>query len=217
MVPREKGLQLLGGGAVVHDRPRLDPAERDAHHLGVGVDGIPALRGDIRDLHLRGLGADHRAVRLHHPRPVEGELLVPRRPTEAELVVVLHRLGAEDLHHGAVGPGAAAVGLEADDAVVEEPDRCLFRVVRRVNREGVDGVVLDRRVAPRGDAGGLGFGLGLDEGAEGEAEGEGGEGGATSHFGSQGQGLRVGAGRNAARVAVGGGVREEGSPLSATA
>jgi predicted transcriptional regulator len=51
MVPREKGLQLLGGGAVVHDRPRLDPAERDAHHLGVGVDGIPALRRRQAQVH----------------------------------------------------------------------------------------------------------------------------------------------------------------------
>src|SRR4029077_6306022 len=105
----EEGLQLLTRIAVVDERAGRHARDRDALDLAIGIDWVAHLRGHIRKLLLRRTAADHGAVGADHANPVERELLVAGREAPAELVVVLDRLGLEDLHNLPEGLGAATI------------------------------------------------------------------------------------------------------------
>ena len=146
-VARHDRLERLDRVAVIHQQARREAAQRGTMHLGVGVHRILERRGHVAFLLVAGPLADHRAVGPEDPCPVERELLAGTGVGEAQLAPRLHAVLGEDLHHLPVGAGAAAVGLEAHHAVVEQVDVRLVGIVRRLDGQRVDGVAAHRRIA----------------------------------------------------------------------
>ncbi len=65
---------------------------------------------------------------------------------EAEFLEVIHCLGPEDLHDLPESPPPPPVGLEAHHPVVQQQRRQVLGMVRRIHRQPVDRVGVDRRI-----------------------------------------------------------------------
>ncbi len=70
-------LERLDRIAVVEQRARCDPSDRDAAHPHVGIDGGLLGHGGDALLLVRWLGADHLSAGPHHAHPVERQPLPP--------------------------------------------------------------------------------------------------------------------------------------------
>ena len=140
VLARDERLDSLDGVAPVHERSWRDTAQRHAADLLIGVHRCLERDGRQRLLLVRRLRADHLAIRLQHPNPVDGQALRPARIRETLLSPRFCAVLIQNLNDLPVGTAAAAVGLEPHDAIIEEVQEVVVGMIGRIHGQLVDRV-----------------------------------------------------------------------------